>query len=452
MGNVINSFPGYEYRFMEKDKKYHNIYRDTDVGHGGYIFSNPGIYGNVALLDIQSLHPSSILAMNYFGEYTKHYKDMLDTRVLIKHGDFEAAKKMMGGRLAQYLDDPSTAKDLSNALKTCLNSCYGLSSAHFQNAMRHPMNKNNIVALRGALFMRTLQDEIESRGYTIVACKTDSMKIADADKEIVDFCVEFAKKYSYTFEFEACYDRMCQINDADYCAKYKDVEWCEKTFGMIPGDNKKHAGEWTATGKRFQIPYVFKKLFSHENLIFDDLCNVFSVKGALYLDMNESLQDVSEYEKELKKTENKYKKGLLSDITFESTCLELNEKIEEGHDYKFVGKVGQFTPIKPGLGGGLLVAKRNGKYDSANGAKGFRWLESDIVRDVNEDAVDVSYFNNLVDESIEEISKYGDFSWFVSDDPYIPDPANLAKHNMYPDGPAPDFMNIPEDVDEEIPF
>lgn len=387
---IINSFPGYEFKQIEGDIKPHNMYRDTDIGFGGYIISNPGMYGNVALLDIASLHPNSIRAMNCFGEYTKNFTDILDARVAIKHKDFDTARKMMDGKLAPYLNDESTAKDLAQALKIAINSVYGLTAANFDNPFRDVRNKNNIVALRGALFMRTLQDEVTGRGFEIVAIKTDSIKIADATKEIVDFCLDFAKKYGYTFEHEATYDRMCQINDADYIAKYKDPEWCKSTYGYVPGDNAEHAGEWTATGKQFQIPYTFKKLFSKEEIVFEDMCETKEVKSALYLDLNESLP-------------------------------------EGEHSYHFVGKVGQFCPIKPGCGGGELLREGkdkegNVKYDSATGAKGYRWLESEMVKEMNKiDDIDRSYYDKLVDAAVEIISAYGDFEWFVSNDPYIPE-------------------------------
>ena len=384
---MINSFPGYEYTKIGEDGKPHNMYRNTDLGFGGYIISNPGIYGNVALLDIQSLHPNSIRAMNCFGQYTKNFTDILDARVAIKHGDFESAKKMLNGKLVPYLDDPSTAKDLAQALKIAINSVYGLTAASFSNPFRDSRNVNNIVALRGALFMRTLQDEVESRGFSIVAIKTDSIKIEDATKEIIDFCMDFAKNYGYTFEHEATYDRMCQINDADYIAKYKDAEWCKNEYGYVPGDNEKHGGEWTATGAKFQVPYVFKTLFSKEPIEFQDMCETKEVKSAIYLDKNEDLP-------------------------------------EGEHNYIFVGKVGSFCPIKPGCGGAELVREAkdkdgNTKYDSVVGAKDYRWLESEMVKELGkENDIDKSYYNKLVDDAVASISEYGDFEWFVSDDPY----------------------------------
>ena len=442
--DLSETFPGYEFIEFGEDNKPHNMYRGTDLGFGGYIISNPGIYGNIALLDIASLHPNSAIAMNYFGEYTPHFKELLDARIAIKHGDYDAARKMLNGTLTPFIEDESQADDLAQALKIAINSVYGLTSAKFDNPFRDPRNKNNIVALRGALFMRTLQDEVEKRGFKIVAIKTDSIKIADATKEIVDFCMEFARSYGYTFEFEAFYDRICQINDADYVARYKAADFCTDNFEFIPKDNKKHPGQWTTTGKQFTVPYVFKTLFSKEPIEFIDLCETFQVKTALYLDMNETLPDVTAYEKELDKLESKYKKGLLSDITFEAEATPLADKVAEGHDYHFIGKVGQFTPVKPGKGGGLLMRKQGEKYYAAANSTGYRWVESEVVAsESNRDNIDLSFYRSLVDKMIDEMNKLGDAEWFVSDDPYIPAPKEQKMD---------DFMNIPVDAPEEIPF
>lgn len=251
--------------------------------------------------------------------------------------------------------------------------------------------------------MRTLQDEVQKRGFTVAHIKTDSIKIPDATPEIIQFVMEFGEKYGYTFEHEATYDRMCLVNDAVYIAKYKDG---------------KHAGEWTATGTQFQVPYVFKTLFTKEPIEFSDMCEAKSVQTALYLDMNEDLPDVTVKEKELEKLYKIDEKDLTKDQLTRS--IELAAKVAEGHNYIFVGKIGQFCPIKPGCGGGLLMREKDGKYYAATGSKGFRWLESEMVRELGkEDDVDRSYYDNLVNDAVDTISKYGDFSWFVSDDPYI---------------------------------
>lgn len=110
-------FPGYKYEFGK------STYRGEEVGEGGYVYSEPGMYGNVAILDIASMHPTSVINENLFGdEYTARFKEIVDTRLAIKHKDFDFARKAMGGALEKYLKDESVAKDLSNALKTVINS------------------------------------------------------------------------------------------------------------------------------------------------------------------------------------------------------------------------------------------------------------------------------------------------------------------------------------------
>lgn len=407
--DIINVFPGYEF----VDGK--NIYRGTDVGKGGYVYAEPGMYGNIALLDVASMHPHSAINLNAFGEYTQHFKDLVDARIAIKRKDFDNARKMFGGKLAPYLDDETTAKNLTQALKIAINSVYGLTSANFDNPFRDIRNKNNIIALRGALFMRTLQDEVQKRGFKVAHIKTDSIKIPDATPEIIEFVMDFGRQYGYEFEHEATYDRMCLVNDAVYIAKY---------------DN----GEWTATGTQFQIPYVFKKLFSKEDILFDDLCETKSVTSSLYLDMNENLPDVSSLEKEL----NKVLKNSPGD---ENLINNLKEEIAKGHNYRFIGKVGRFCPIKPGCGGGLLMREKDGKYYSATGAKGYRWLEAEIVSSLGRtDDIDEGHFKEMADAAIDTIKKYGDYEWFVSDAPYTPPIFIEGEYGMHP------FY------DEDVPF
>lgn len=400
-------FPGYKF---EAGK---STYRGEEVGEGGYVYAEPGMYGNIALLDVASMHPSSIIAEELFGpEFTKRFREIRDARVAIKHKDFEAAKQMLNGALAKYLTDENAASDLAKALKIAINSVYGLTAAAFENPFRDNRNIDNIVAKRGALFMINLKNEVQKRGFTVAHVKTDSIKIPDATPEIIQFVTDYGEMYGYTFEHEATYDRMCLVNDAVYIAKYKDG---------------KHAGEWTATGTQFQVPYVFKKLFSKESIAFEDMCETKSVTSALYLDMNEGYEDVSLYETVYNiRTSNKAsdkltrKEQSLLEKFDSTTDEELAEVIATGHNYIFVGKVGQFCPIKDGRGGGILLREKDGKYYAATGSKGYRWLESEMVKELGkEDSIDESYYIKMVDDAVETISSYGDFEWFVSDDPYI---------------------------------
>lgn len=403
---VINSFPGYEF----VDGK--NMFRGIDIGKGGYVYSEPGMYGNVALLDVASMHPNSAINLNAFGEYTSRFKDIVDARIAIKNKDFDKARKMFDGKLEPFLKDEQTAKSLAQALKIAINSVYGLTSANFDNPFRDVRNVNNIIALRGALFMKTLQDEVQKRGFKVAHVKTDSIKIPDATPEIIEFVMEFAKQYGYEFEHEATYERMCLVNDAVYIAKYPN-------------------GEWTATGTQFQIPYVFKKLFSKEEITFDDLCETKSVTSSLYLDMNEDILDVLG-EDNLIDLEKKLTKAIKNNES-EEVIENLQEKINKFHNYIFVGKVGRFCPIKEGRGGGLLCREKDGKFYSATGAKGYRWLESETVLENNlQDAIDEKHFIEMADDAIDTISKFGDFEWFVSDDEYIEPEYAIGEYGRYP--------------------
>ena len=322
-GSLLPYFPGYKY---ENGK---STYRGEEVGEGGYVYAEPGMYGNVALLDISSMHPHSAIAEVLFGvKFTRAFRDIVEGRVSIKHEAWDEVNHMLDGKLTPYIqkviDGEMTAKDLANALKTAINSVYGLTSANFENPFRDPRNKDNIVAKRGALFMINLKHEVQERGFTVAHIKTDSIKIENPDDYILDFICKYGKRHGYDFEVEHIFDRICLVNNAVYVAKLAD-------------DDPENPGTWTATGTQFQIPYVFKSLFSKEDIKFEDMCETKSVSGSLYLDLNEDLPDVSQYEKEFSKAESDFKKGLLSDTTFESTCQRLNPLIAEGHNYRFIG-------------------------------------------------------------------------------------------------------------------
>ena len=398
-------FPGYRYdpygipeeEYLEGTKivSGKSIYRGEDPGEGGYVYAEPGIYYNVAVLDVASMHPHSAIRLNIFGdEYTAKFKNIVDARIYIKHKDYEAAKSILPERLHKYLNDPSGAKKLANALKTAINSVYGLTSAKFDNKLRDPRNVDNIVAKYGALFMINLKHEVQERGFTVVHIKTDSIKIANATPEIIEFVMNYGKEYGYTFEHEATYNKICLVNDAVYIAQ-------------VGEEDGKRIDEpyWTATGAQFQVPYVFKTLFSKEPIVFEDLCETKSVSTALYLDFNENLG-------------------------------------EGEHDYRFVGKVGSFCPMKDGVGAGILLREGNGKFSAATGTKKpgkgnevYKWMEAEMVLKLRcQDMIDTSYYDKLVDDAVETISKYGDFERFVLDDA------------------PPVWMSIPNTDKEEVPF
>jgi len=397
-----------------------STYKGYEVGEGGFVWANPGLYLEpIDTDDVASMHPHSIMAECLFGpEFTKAFRDIVYGRVGIKHEAWNTIDKLLDGKLKPFIEDVKngiiSSKALANALKIAINSVYGLTAAKFDNPFRDIRNKDNIVAKRGALFMIDLKEEVEKRGGTVVHIKTDSIKLLNPTDDIQKFVTEFGKRYGYTFEIEHRFEKFCLVNDAVYIAKLAtdDEDWiadCKKA---------KEKGEpeptrWTATGKEFQHPYIFKTMFSHEPIEFDDYCETKEVNGSLYLDMNESLPDVTMYENELKeriKNDISYKNPALQSCTDE----DLKRCIEEGHSYNFVGRVGNFVPIKPGCGGGRLLREKDGKYSAATGAKDYRWLESEIVKTLGkENDIDISYYRNLVDTAIEHINEFGDYEQFV---------------------------------------
>lgn len=470
-------FPGYKYFYHPEEKKFLSTYRDEDgsplpkelctpkrshreVREGGYVFATKGMYistkpGEVVVQteDVASMHPASLIAENLFGKYTQVFADLRQLRIFIKHKDYESARKMFGGAIAEFLTDDASAKVVSHALKIAINKVYGMTSSpsdYFR--CKDPRNKDNIVAKRGALFMIDLRNAVQEKGYTVVHVKTDSIKILKPDPYILDFVKQMGEAYGYEFETEAKFDKLCLVNDSVY-------------VGHCTEDSPEYAGEWTFTGKEFQIPFISKILFTHEPIEFKDLCITQSSKeGALYLNMNEGLPSADEMAAEVTKIKillstqepdlyNGRKKRYCHQFDhfdwlqlvpedFERLLHErwefLEKEMEKCHDYQFVGRVGSFVPIKPGCGGGELLVLNKGVYGYANGCKGYRFLEEEtVLRLHKEDDVDRSYFISMADKAREHINEMGDFEMFVSDD---------SRKPQY------DFINIPEGVDMEVPF
>jgi hypothetical protein len=382
-----------------------------DPSEGGYAHCpKPGVYFNVGLFDIASMHPHSAIALKVFGEIiTARYENLVEARVAIKHikeiGDeaynealqrMEAIKSGASEVIKDILQGLSggelkkKCKAIANALKTAINSVYGLTSAPFDNKLKDPRNIDNIVAKYGALFMITLRHEVEKLGYTVVHIKTDSIKIANADDYIEKFIMDFGKKYGFTFEHEATYSKICIIDDAQYIAYEVEADGVKLDEPF-----------WTATGAKFGGPmddsgrhalgakYLFKSLFSHEPIEFDDYAETKSVNdAAIYI------------------------------------CGE--------RDKKFVGRIGSFVAVKPEFGGKLMRIKGN-KQSAVTGTKDWYWNETNTIR-MHPDRVDLDYYRAQCDDAIDTINQYYPFDEFVSCDPT-------------------DIMFIPSNLEvDEVPF
>jgi hypothetical protein len=353
--DLSEMFPGYVFDGKE------STYRDERPSEGGYVYSEPGIYQNVAVLDVASMHPTSIIELNLFGPYTENFAALKDARMAIKRKDYDRARGLLDGKLAEFLvdaeDDPKGIETLSYALKIVINIVYGLTSARFENAFRDHRNRDNIVAKRGALFMINLKHEVQDRGFTVVHIKTDSIKIPDATTDIIDFIIQYGREYGYEFEHETTYEKFCLVNDAVYVAR--------------------SSSGWTAVGAQFQHPFVFKELFSHEPIEFDDLCETKHVtQGTMYLD-NTGATDIA--------------------------------------DMRHVGRTGSFMPVR--YDGGDLWRVKDGKKYHVTGTKDYKWIEREVAayRETLDDLhTDMDYFETLRQDAIKAIEKFQPFEEFVS--------------------------------------
>jgi Family of unknown function (DUF5906) len=348
-------FPGYVFDGKE------STYCDEVTGEGGYVYSEPGFYTDVAVLDVASMHPTSIEQLNLFGPYTENFSALKEARLAIKRKAYDHAKSLLDGKLAKFLEDAETneagLEELSYALKIVINTVYGLTSARFDNAFRDVRNKDNIVAKRGALFMIDLRHAVQDRGFTVAHIKTDSIKIPHATPEIIDFVIQFGKEYGYEFEHETTYEKFCLVNDAVYVAR--------------------SGGKWSAVGAQFQVPYVFKELFSHEDLEFDDLCEVKNVvKGTMYLSTNGS-DDIS---------------GM-----------------------RHVGRTNSFMPVR--YDGGSLWRVDGDKKYHVSGTKGYIWIERELAKfrdSMDELFTDMDYFEKLKTDAIKTIEKFVSYEELVA--------------------------------------
>lgn len=364
-----NHFPGYHWvRFP--DGSLHNMFRGVDMGKGGYVYNNPGMYFRAVTRDSASHHPSSIEALNLFGKQTPRYSRLKTGRYALKHNEIEKAKVIFDGELDDFFKDEddveSVVETLQASFKLGLNSTYGqTSSTNGYFEIEDKRNVNNIVALRGAMVLKIIQDEVEARGFTVIHIKTDSIKIADPTDDILNLVDEIGKHYGYTFETEHTWSRICLVDKAQF-------------IGLHDVDDPKSPLIWEATGAAFKVPYIFKNLFSHEKVTFSDLSKTINVKkGTLHL---------------------VYPDG--SDI--------------------FIGRVGLFCPMKT-KGGTLLCYRedKNGELQkvAASGTKNILWMEAETVKALHlEEDIDMSYWNKQCDDAIDTINKFGDFERFVTVD------------------------------------
>lgn len=401
--DLSEMFPGYKFNPYSKTEK--STYKGEVIGEGGYVYAEPGMYEDIAVLDIASMHPTSIIELNLFGPYTEKFQRLVGGRLALKHNDYEKFAELLPGVTVPETENDAVA--LSDALKLVINSIYGYTCAKFDNPFRDKRNIDNIVAKRGALFMADLKRAVQEQGFTVAHIKTDSIKIPNATPDIIAFVQEFGAKYGYTFEHEATYKKMCLVNDAVLIAY---VGWNAK-------DKPEH---WKAVGAEFQHPYVFKTLFTKEPISFRDLCETKQVKeGAMYLRFNGAEKEIGEPKDD---------------------AIPADELVEAdpGYGDTHVGRSGLFVPINSSqdvFHGGRLLRIKDGKEYAVTGTKGYLWAEAEMIKslapeaiermvfeplgDVVEgtgsiaDVIDMEYYGEVADDAVKSIEKFGSFEEFV---------------------------------------
>lgn len=428
--DLSKEFPGYEHGPKDgiKGNPLVSTYQGELVGEGGYVYAEPGLYRDVALLDVASMHPTSIGRLNLFGQYTPNFMALVEAQLAIKRGRYADAKELLGGKLRPYIEDiealqsqdaaaaKKAAADLRYGLKIAINIVYGLTSAKFDNPFRDIRNVDNIVAKRGALFMIELKKFVQDQGFQVAHIKTDSIKIPGATPEIIEAVQLFAEKYGYDMEHEATYAKLGLVNDAVYVAKKDEcITNC-----------------WAATGTQYLHPYVFKKLFGYEDDIgFPDMCETKHVQqGALHLDFGFHYDDdtmgyvlhatdrIKAAEKAVKVADKSGDVDAINkaDADYKASLNGYDEALRQ---LIFVGKTGRFTPVKDGYGGGQLWRIKDGKAYAVQGTKGYLWADSNIAMGLPDEAIDYGYFDALVVEARKNLEKFVEASSFGSVEEFL---------------------------------
>lgn len=406
--DLAKEFPGYTFNSFQKKSEY----LGEDPSEGGYVHAEPGVYQNVIVLDIASMHPHSLIAMNYFGEYTPKFAALVECRMNIKHGNIEAASHAfdevdpeLADKLRPYLEGGSV-KGLAHALKIIINIVYGMTSAPWPNKFKDPRNVDNCIAKRGALFMIMLKKEVQELGYQVAHIKTDSIKIINGDKKIIDYCMKRANDFKYEFEHEHTYSRMALLNRATVIA---EIGWPEK-----------EKGEWEAIGAQFgkkTNPYVYKTLLSQEEVDEKDFFITKEVKTAIYLDDQYVGKNAQIYAsvtgREISRTQPSNVAQMIQSrwikpnymLKRESEGLSTYE-LEEAKKQKIANELGlDIYEVKQIIDNGFpdTIVDKN---VSVTGTSGYKWELATQYKGFED--IDMTYYHKLVKDAVKDVYAVGD--------------------------------------------
>lgn len=433
--DLAKEFPGYTF---DPNRKPASDYHGKDPSEGGYVSSKPGVYGVsvkdynagnitdpvtgrcklVTYIDVASLHPHSLIAINYFGKYTPKFQALVKCRMHIKHGELDKAASAfddidpaLSKKLSKFLNDPSLIKGLAHAMKIIINIVYGMTSAKYDNKFRDPRNVDNIIAKRGALFMMMLEEELNARGCNVVHVKTDSMKITNYLQEDIQYAMDRANEFGYTFELECIFDRLALTNKST-------------NIGHVEGKPEYDAHAWEAVGAQYAEPFVFKKLFSHQELVEEDFMMLKSSTAPIYLGNRFIGKNAYVY----------------ASLTGEELCAIREENIAQSIQTKAQKPIEKYLPKRDYEGLPLEVQEANrvakiskdlkardfdispervqsiidnnfpetkvSKRSALAGTKDWSWKLSTEYS--GKDDVNMGYYGKLVDDAVNDIYKVGD--------------------------------------------
>lgn len=406
--DLAEEFPGYKFdKFKRKSE-----FMGEDPSEGGYVYAEPGVYENVVVLDVKSMHPHSYIAMNYFGPYTPKVEALVECRIDIKEGRtdsamhrFDEVDPALSEKLRPYFEG-SSVKGLAHALKIIVNIIYGMTSAPWPNKFKDPRNIDNCVAKRGALFMLMLKHEVQGKGYQVAHIKTDSIKIVNADDYIIEYCMQRARDFKYEFDHEHTYSRMALLNRATVIA---EIGW--------PEDEK---GKWEAIGAQFgkkTNPYVYKTLLSKEEVNEHDFFTTKEVKTAIYLDDQYIGKNAQIYAsrtgREISRTQPSNVAQMIQSRWIKPRYLLQREsqgltpaQLEEVKKRKIATELGlDYNEVDYIISNGFPDTIVD-KHVAVTGTTGYRWELASNYKGF--DDIDMTYYHQLVHEAVNDVFAVGD--------------------------------------------
>lgn len=215
------------------------------ITYDGFVFGLGGIHGHQGELiakdvhdaDVDSLHPSTMMAILALGSATEKFKKIV----------------------ARRLDAKRTGnKSVANALKIVINSIYGLCRSQKSGAYLYGKTIGLDVCIAGELLIYWLAKELESVGGHLIQVNTDGIMYTAPTAEIKMACelkvLDVSMKTGYTFSSEFFKEYYAKdVNN--YFTVDKDGE-IETTKGIL--FNKKPFGNNQVVGQ-FIMDYLMGK-------------------------------------------------------------------------------------------------------------------------------------------------------------------------------------------------